>query len=134
MFAESSPECSIVGEQTEAVSENSCGLPVDDLTLVCRVRYSGDVSPELVWKDGDDVVHSRTDVLDNIARNSITIKPKWDRRMYSCGTNRSRSRCYVPAPRPLCEFSQRNILFYLYLYINSLSTYTIRILTMIYKY
>ena len=77
-FPESSPECSSNVSKDGAVGENTCNIEPDVVEMTCSVKYRGNSSPSLAWRDEGtkSVIQSGVSSTSEPTRSNITLVMK----------------------------------------------------------
>ena len=99
-----SPVCSSE-EVQPVIAENSCGTKPSSISLFCRVKYSGVVSPVLEWIgiDGKNLSTNKGEGT-NVVINTIYTTVKWDTFILTCQTKESKKSCHAVITKPMCEY------------------------------
>ena len=74
----SSPECSSNVSKDGAVGENTCDIEPDVVEMTCSVKYQGNSSPSLAWRDEGtkSAIQSGVSSTSEPTRSNITLVMK----------------------------------------------------------
>ena len=97
--------CSTSVSSGSPIAENSCGIQPDTVSLSCRVGYSGEIAPVLVWKNiGGHNLSRNNKEGSNTVVNTVHTRATWTDFTFLCETEDTKHSCYSVIPKPLCKF------------------------------